>query len=678
MINPQRKILITCALLYANGPIHLGHMVEYIQADIWARFQRMRGNDCLYICGNDAHGTPIMITARKLGIAPEQLITQIHAEHVKDFKDFEVLFDNFYTTHSPENQQLTDLFYEHLQKNGDIIKRTISQAYDPKEKIFLPDRYVKGECPRCGSKDQYGDGCEVCSATYEPLDLKNPISIISGETPVAKESEHYFFEQQKHAGFLQKWLKEIHLQEEMQHKLNEWFSNGLHDKDISRDAPYFGFKIPETENKYFYVWLDAPIGYMASLKNLCERNPEIKFEDYWNKNSKTELYHFIGKDIIYFHAMLWPALLHGAGYRLPTNIYAHGFLTIDGQKMSKSRGTFVKARTYLNHFNPEYIRYYFAAKLNNHVEDIDLNFHDFAQRINADLIGKVINIASRCASFIHKYFSGDLAARCADKKLLDEFVKGGDSIAEYFEAREFSRAVRAIMELADKANQYIDAEKPWALIKEANQKQHVHEVCSLGLNLFRILMTYLKPILPETAKNTEELLNISEMSWANRDKNLTNHKINPFKPLLQRITEEQITAMKNEIQAETSNPSTEIVNEKSNTREAIFPEVSYEDFAKIDLRIARIVKAEAVPEADKLLKLIVDIGGETRQIFAGIKSAYDPAKLEGKLTVVVANLAPRKMRFGMSEGMVLAAGPGGKDLWVLHPDQGAEPGMRVK
>ncbi len=678
MTQPQRNILITCALLYANGPIHLGHMVEYIQADIWARFQRMRGHECLYICGNDAHGTPIMITARKLGITPEQLITEIHQQHDQDFKDFNIAFDNFYTTHSPENQQLTNLFYERLQQRGDIVKRTISQAYDPKEKMFLPDRYVKGECPNCGAKDQYGDGCEVCSSTYEPLDLKNPISIISGETPIAKQSEHYFFQQQKYAPFLQSWLKDIKLQEEMQNKLGEWFATGLHEKDISRDTPYFGFKIPGTEDKYFYVWLDAPIGYMASLKNLCERNKNINFDTYWDIDSKAELYHFIGKDIIYFHAMLWPALLHGAGFRLPTNVYAHGFLTIDGQKMSKSRGTFIKGRTYLNHFNPECIRYYFAAKLNNRVEDLDLNFTDFMQRVNADLVGKIVNIASRCASFIHKYFNGELSERCADKALLEHCINAGDSIAEHFETREFSRAVRTIMELADRANQYIDAEKPWALIKETAKAQHVHEVCSMGLNLFRILMIYLKPILPATAKDTEEFLNIAPMTWNDRKTILAKHKINPFKPLLQRITEEQITAMKNEIAAEAT-PTNDTPQVSTHlTQDPLRPEISYDDFAKIDLRIARIVKAESVPEADKLLKLIVDIGGETRQIFAGVKSAYDPAELEGKLTVIVANLAPRKMRFGMSEGMVLAAGPGGADLWVLHPDEGAEAGMRVK
>lgn len=555
MTSSNNKILVTAALIYANGPIHLGHMVEYIQADIWARFQKMQGRDCLYICGNDTHGTPIMLSAKKLGITPEELISNIYQEHQKDFADFLVEFDNFYTTHSEENQQLTELFYQKLTANNDITVRTISQAYDPKEQMFLPDRYVKGECPKCGAKDQYGDNCEVCSATYSPLDLKNPLSVVSGVTPIEKQSEHYFFQLSKYTQIIETWLnsKTDTVQTEIANKLSEWFKEGLQDLDISRDAPYFGFKIPGTADKYFYVWLDAPIGYLAILKNLCARNPQINFDDYWyqektgeNKNT-TDIYHFIGKDIINFHAVYWPAMLDGAGFRKPTAIYTHGYLTINGAKMSKSRGTFITAREYLNHLSPEYLRYYFAAKLNGRVEDIDLNFADFAQRINSDLVGKVINIASRCASFIHKYFDGKLklpaSSSTESDELLNKFIIAGDNIAQDFADREFSRAVRSIMELADDANKYIDTHKPWSMIKEAGKEQQVQEVCSIALNLFRLLISYLKPILPDTAKKSEEFLNIAPLTWENRKELMVDHKINPFIPLLQRITPEQIGAL---------------------------------------------------------------------------------------------------------------------------------------
>lgn len=546
MTVENRKILVTCALPYANGPIHLGHLVEYIQADIWVRFQRMLGHDCIYICGDDAHGTPIMLSAKKLGISPEKLITETQTEHARDFADFYVVFDNFYTTHSPENRELTELMYNKLKDNGDISVRTISQAYDTKEQMFLPDRYVKGECPRCGAKDQYGDNCEVCSATYSPLDLKNPISVVSGVAPIEKESEHYFFDLPKHANFLADWLdvKNHHVRAEISNKLSEWFKEGLKPLDISRDAPYFGFNIPGTPDKYFYVWLDAPIGYMAILKNLCARKPELKFEEYWSKDSTAQLYHFIGKDIINFHAIYWPAMLHSAGFRTPTQIFTHGYLTINGTKMSKSRGTFITARTYLEQFNPEYLRYYFAAKLNDSAEDIDLSFADFAQRINSDLVGKVVNIASRCASFIHKYFAGKLSANAtAEADLLKNFVAAGDALAQEFDQRQYSSAVRHIMELADQANKYIDEQKPWAMIKEPEKAQQVQDVCSVALNLFRILIIYLKPILPETAKKSEEFLNIAPLKWNDRDKFLYAHTINPFIPLLQRITPEQIAEL---------------------------------------------------------------------------------------------------------------------------------------
>lgn len=539
----KRKMLVTCALPYANGSIHFGHLVGYIQTDIWVRFQKMQGHSCYFVCGDDAHGTPIMLSAKQRGIDPETLVAQVKKEHQKDFADFYIDVDNFYTTHSIENREFSEMIYERLLARGEIVKRTIRQAYDPKVEMFLPDRYVKGECPRCGAKDQYGDSCEVCGATYTPLDLKERISVVSGATPIEKESEHYFFQLPHYTEFLQQWTQAGHLQEEVKNKLAEWFAAGLQDWDISRDAPYFGFPIPNAPDKYFYVWLDAPIGYIASFKNFCEQHPEINFSEYWFENHATELYHFVGKDIIYFHALFWPAILHGAEFRTPNAIFANGFLTIGGQKMSKSRGTFINARSYLDHLNPEFLRYYFAAKLNSHVEDIDLNFTDFSQRINSDLVGKIVNIASRSASFIHKYFHGTLASHCPEAKLFSTFVEAGEEIAKLYEAREFSRAIRNIMELADRANQYIDAEKPWALIKQPEHEKRVHEVCSLALNLFRVLVTYLKPVLPQTAKNVEQFLNIEPMTWANRSEILRDHAINPFIPLLQRITQEQVAAI---------------------------------------------------------------------------------------------------------------------------------------
>lgn len=538
-------MLVTAALPYANGSIHCGHLVGYIQTDIWVRFQKMLGNEVYFVCGDDAHGTPIMLSAKQRGIDPETLVAAIKKEHQQDFADFYIDVDNFYTTHSPENREFSELIYQRIAARGEILKRTIRQAYDPKEQMFLPDRYVKGECPRCGAKDQYGDSCEVCGATYSPLDLHNPVSVVSGVAPIEKESEHYFFELPRYTEFLKQWTQAGHLQEEVKNKLAEWFAAGLQDWDISRDAPYFGFPIPNAPGKYFYVWLDAPIGYMASFKNFCERNPQVKFDDFWLENHNTELFHFVGKDIIYFHALFWPALLHGAGFRTPNAVYANGFLTINGQKMSKSRGTFINARSYLDHLNPEFLRYYFAAKLNSHVEDIDLSFNDFSLRINSDLVGKIVNIASRSANFIHKYFDGRLAAHLSEPELLNEFIAAGDAIAEDYENREYSRAIRTIMALADRANQYIDTQKPWALIKQPGQELAVHQTCSLSLNLFRLLITYLKPVLPHTAKKVEEFLNIPSMTWQNRHDILLDHSINPFVPLLQRITEEQVAAVAN-------------------------------------------------------------------------------------------------------------------------------------
>jgi methionyl-tRNA synthetase len=675
----QRKILVTSALPYANGSIHLGHMVEYIQTDIWVRFQKMRSHECHYVCADDAHGTPIMLRAQNEGITPEQLISDVQKEHQADFADFSIDFDNFYSTHSDENKALASQIYLANRDAGHIETRTIEQAYDPEKELFLPDRFIKGECPKCGAADQYGDNCEACGATYDPTDLINPISAISGATPITKESEHYFFKLGHFEEQLKTWLHEgDHIQTEVAQKLKEWFEGGLRDWDISRDAPYFGFEIPDAPNKFFYVWLDAPIGYLASFKNYCDRT-DLDFDEYMKADSETEMVHFIGKDIIYFHALFWPAMLQGAGFRLPNHIFAHGFLTVDGKKMSKSRGTFIKARTYLDHLNPEYLRYYFAAKLGPGIEDIDLNLEDFQSRINSDLVGKVVNIASRCAGFIKKRFDGKLSSSLSEPALFDSFVHEADAIASMMESRDFGRAMREIMALADKANQYIDDKKPWALAKEEGKDEAVHDICTMGINLFRVLIAYLKPVLPQTAQQAEAFLNIETLTWSAISTPILNHEINKFKPLMTRIEADKIEA----IQADSKESLVEAKPVKAAPLEntaipAIADEITFDDFAKIDLRVAKIINAEHVEGADKLLKLTLDIGLEQRQVFAGIKSAYSPEELIGKQTVMVANLAARKMRFGLSEGMVLAAGPGGKDLFILNPDEGAQPGMKVK
>jgi len=672
----SRDILVTSALPYANGSIHLGHLVEYIQTDIWCRFQRLRDHNCFYVCADDAHGTPIMLRARQDGITPEELIAVIQKEHEADFADFLIEFDSYHSTHSDENREFANNIYTKLRDAGHITTRTISQAYDPEAEMFLPDRFIRGTCPKCGAEDQYGDNCEVCGATYAPTELKNPVSAISGATPVEKNSEQYFFKLSDFESMLKDWTRAGHVQIEIANKLNELFEEGLQDWDISRNAPYWGFEIPDAPGKYFYVWMDAPIGYMASFKKLCtEKN--ISFDKYWGKDSNAELYHFIGKDIARFHTLFWPAVLHGAGYRKPTKIFCHGFLTVNGTKMSKSRGTFITARTFLNNLNPEYLRYYYATKLTSGIDDIDLNLEDFMQRVNSDLVGKVVNIASRCAGFIKKNFDNKLAGKLPEPDLHKELVDAGETIATCFENREYSKAVREIMALADRANVYIDNNKPWVLIKEAGQEQMVQAVCTQGINLFRILITYLKPILPETAKKSEIFLNC-ELRWNSLDQPLLDHTINKFKPLMTRIEQTQIETM--------TEQSSENMQPVEDIKKIIGPladdpvsdEIQFDDFAKIDLRIAKIVKAEHVEGADKLLRLTLDIGGDTKNVFAGIKSAYNPEQLEGRLTVMVANLAPRKMRFGVSEGMVLAAGPGGKDLFILSPDEGAQPGMRVK
>ena len=678
-----RKILVTSALPYANGSIHLGHLLEHIQTDIWTRFQRMRGHSCYSVCADDAHGTPVMLKAQQLGITPEQMVARTRDEHHQDLIDFGVNYDNYHVTHSDENKELCEMVYNRLDDAGFISKRVISQLYDPEKQMFLPDRFVQGTCPKCDAEDQNGDSCDVCSATYDPTELKNPRSVVSGAEPVLRDSEHYFFDLPQFQDMLQDWLQSGAVQPEIGNKLKEWFEEGMHQWDISRDAPYFGFEIPNAPGKFFYVWVDAPVGYMASFKNLCDRS-DVDFYEYWNKDSDTELYHFIGKDITYFHCLFWPAMLEGAGFRKPTAVNVHGFVTVNGAKMSKSKGTFIKGRTYLDHLNPEYLRYYFASKLSDAVSDIDLNFEDFAQKVNSDLVGKVVNIASRCASFITKRFDGKLSNNVLEPELVKEFHKAEASIAQAFEKRQYHKAIREIMALADKANQFIDTNAPWVTIKDDSKLQFTHDVCSLGINLFRILVVYLKPVVPALAAQSESFLN-DELTWESSQTVLTGHSINKFKALMQRVDMDKVGAMIDDskenlaaIDQQGTQQETQPSQDSPLAQDPIADTISFEDFAKIDLRIARIIKADHVEKADKLLRLELDLGGETRQVFAGIKSAYKPEDLEGKLTVMVANLAPRKMRFGMSEGMVLAAGPGGDEIWIIEPHEGAQPGMKVK
>ncbi len=671
----QRKILITSALPYANGPTHLGHLLEYIQTDIWSRFQKLQGHEAYYVCADDAHGTPIMLNAQKQGITPEEMVKNVSIERQRDFADFNIKFDNYHSTHSQENKEFSELIYNRLNDAGHIKKHTISQLFDPEKGIFLPDRFVTGTCPTCKSEDQNGDSCDACGATYSPTELINPRSVMSGAEPILKDSEHYFFDLPAFEGMLKEWLHSGTIQQEMANKLDEWFADGLQQWDISRDAPYFGFEIPNAPGKYFYVWLDAPIGYMASFKNLCDKQG-IDFDAFWQEGSDAELYHFIGKDIIYFHSLFWPAMLEGAQFRKPTNVFAHGFVTVNGAKMSKSKGTFIKARTYLDNLDPEFLRYYYAAKLNSGITDLDLNLEDFAQRVNSDLVGKVVNIASRCAGFITKKFDGKLSDTIMEPQLLAEFQNASATITEHYENREYSRAIREIMALADKANQFIDNAAPWVLIKDESKQEEAHQVCSLGLNLFRVLITYLKPVLPSMATNVEAFLN-DELTWQGVQTALISHPINKFKPLMQRVEMDKVNKMVEESKESLIAEKDKIDPNSPLAKEPIAAEIEFDDFAKVDLRVAKIAKAEHVEGADKLLKLTLDLGGETRQVFAGIKSAYAPEDIEGKLTVMVANLKPRKMRFGMSEGMVLAAGPGGKEIYILNPDDGSEPGMRV-
>ena len=676
--NP-RKILVTSALPYANGPIHLGHMVEYIQTDIWVRFQRARGHEVIYVCADDAHGTPIMLKARAEGIEPEELIARMRREHEADFADFRIGFDHYHSTHSDENRELAGEIYRALRDAGHIETRTIDQAYDPQAGMFLPDRFIKGSCPKCGAPEQYGDSCEACGATYSPLDLKDSVSAISGARPESRESEHYFFKLGDFEDFLRDWTRSGRLQDAIRNKLDEWFEAGLSDWDISRDEPYFGFEIPDAPGKYFYVWLDAPIGYMASFRALAEQRG-LDFDAWWGADSDAELYHFIGKDIAYFHTLFWPAMLHGAGRRTPSAVFCHGFLTVNGQKMSKSRGTFIRARDYLDHLNPESLRYYLAAKLGSGVDDLDLNLDDFVQRVNSDLVGKLVNIASRCAGFINKRFDGQLAAELPRPDLHEAFVAEGEAIAEAFENREFAQAMRRIMALADQANQYIDEAQPWVLAKQEGREAEVQAINTQGLDLFRILIVYLAPVLPKLAADAAAFLDLDRLDWDRREP-LVGRRIQRFKPLMTRIegaTVEKLLEASKATLAAAAAPAAETATETETDVDPIAETIDFDTFARVDLRIARIQNAEHVEGADKLLKLTLDIGAETRQVFAGIKSAYAPEDLIGRHTVMVANLAPRKMRFGVSEGMVLAAGPGGSELYILSPDEGAQPGMRVK
>jgi len=681
--NGERRILVTSALPYANGPIHIGHLLEYVQTDIWSRFQKLIGNECYYVCADDTHGTPIMLSAQKQGITPEELIEKSHKDHKKDFDGFGVEFDNFHSTHSPENKHYTETIYNALLAKGHIVKRTINQLFDPEKQMFLPDRFVKGDCPKCGSADQYGDNCDVCGATYNPTDLKNPKSAVSGATPILKESAHFFVKLQDFENMLKIWLK-TGVSQQMSNKLYEWLDEGLQEWDISRDAPYFGYQIPDEPNKFFYVWLDAPIGYMASFKNLCDRTSGLEFDDFWSKESEAELYHFVGKDIINFHCLFWPACMSAGDYRTPTAVFAHGFLTVNGKKMSKSKGTFIKASTYLEHLNPECLRYYFAAKLSSKIDDFDLNLEDFVQRVNSDLVNKYVNIASRCAKLVQKA-GGVLHADIDQPELLKEFQDTAIEIQNSFENRDYGKASKFIMGLADKANTYVDEKAPWTLAKNESTLDDALKVCSMGINLFRILSVYLKPVLPNLVSQVELFLNIQPLIWSDIFTPLTSHQLNQFKVLMKRVELKKVEAMvASSVDSAITSSKTRDKKTKSKSASkdrnsnAIKPEIQFEDFDKIDLRLATIVAAEHVEGADKLLKLSLDIGDQKKQVFAGIKSAYAPEDLVGKLTVMVANLAPRKMRFGMSEGMVLAAGPGGQELWLLNPDDGAKAGMNVK
>lgn len=679
-MTTNRKILVTSALPYANGPIHLGHLVEYIQTDIWVRAMKAMGHTVTYVCADDAHGTAIMLKAEANGITPEEQIATVKASHEKDFAGFHIGFDNYHSTHSPENEQFSQEIYTKLEQGGYIFTKDVEQLFDTEKGLFLADRFVKGECPECGAKDQYGDNCEVCSSTYNATELKNPYSTLSNSTPVVKSSKHYFFDLPKFEDFLKSWTKgDNRLQSAIYNKLSEWFDAGLAPWDISRDAPYFGFKIPNTPagepDKYFYVWLDAPVGYMASFKNLCERTG-LDFDEYWKKDSTTELYHFIGKDIVYFHALFWPAMLEGAGLRTPTAVNAHGFLTVNGEKMSKSRGTFIKAETYLNHLNPEYLRYYFASKLSASVEDINLDLEDFMQKVNSDLVGKVVNIASRCAGFIHKNNDGKLADTLAEPALVQEIIDAGVDIAAAYEAREFGRATRLIMACADKANEYIDTHKPWALNKEGKTEE-VQAVCTVALNIFHKLVIYLAPILPVLSDNARTFLNVETLDFDSRHHHLLGHSINAFSPLMSRVEKDKVDAMVNDSKENLESKPAQKADGKSDNKaknankaaQAGGEFIGIDDFAKVTMKVAHVVECNSVEGADKLLQFTLDVGEEnTRNVFSGIAKFYKPEELTGKKVVCVTNLAPRKMKFGISEGMILSAEKDGQLTVITLPD----------
>jgi methionyl-tRNA synthetase len=682
-------MLVTSALPYANGAPHLGHIVEVVQCDIWVRFQKLRGHHCIYVCASDTHGTPTMLKARQEGITPEELITRIGAEQARDFAGFGIGFDNFYTTHSPEARKLTEEIYLKLVANGHIRREAIRQAYDEQAGMFLPDRYIRGTCPNCGSPDQYGDGCEVCSFQYTPAELGNPISVLTGTTPVWRESEHLFFRLGQFESMLREWTSSGRVQDAVAAKLDEWFNAGLQDWDISRDAPYFGFEIPGEPGKYFYVWLDAPIGYLASFRNFCDREG-VDYDAYWRADSPHEVHHFIGKDIVYFHTLFWPAVLHGAGLRTPTAVHAHGFLTVNGAKMSKTRGNFITARAWLDHLPAEYLRYYFASRLGAGIDDLDLSLDEFVAKINADLVGKLVNIASRCAGFIARGSQGRLADRLHDAALFEEFIAAGNRIASCYEKLDFAAAIREIMQLTDRANLYLDQHKPWLLAKDPANAALVQQVCTQGLNLFRVLAGYLQPVLPDLVRRAEEFLRLPPQRWSDFATPQLAVQIEGYSPLATRVDPSAVKALLT-ASSESLKPSerpTAAAPSATGKRPAASavtsnPEpstarITIDEFARIDLRIARIEAAQLVEGADKLLQLTLDLGGERRNVFAGIRQAYAPEQLVGRLTVVVANLEPRKMRFGVSEGMVLAAGPGGKDIFLLAPDSGAVPGMKVK
>ena len=681
-----RKILVTSALPYANGSIHLGHMVEHIQTDIWVRFQKLRGHECYYCCADDTHGTPVMLAAQKQGIAPEDMIAKVREEHLADFTGFNIGYDNYYSTHSPENKQFSQDIYRALKANGKIESRVIEQLFDPEKQMFLPDRFVKGECPKCHAQDQYGDNCEVCGTTYSPTELINPYSAVSGAKPELRESEHFFFKLGECADFLKAWTSgnnphdgKPHLQPEALNKMKEWLGEGeettLSDWDISRDAPYFGFEIPDAPGKYFYVWLDAPVGYMASFKNLCDRIG-VDFDEYFKADSQTEMYHFIGKDILYFHALFWPAMLHFSGHRAPTGVYAHGFLTVDGQKMSKSRGTFITAKSYLEQgLNPEWMRYYIAAKLNSKIEDIDLNLQDFISRVNSDLVGKYVNIAARASGFIAKRFEGRLKD-VADSELLAKLTAQSEAIAECYESREYAKALRDIMALADIVNEYVDANKPWELAKQEGQEERLHEVCSELINAFTMLTAYLAPVLPKVAENAAKFLNLEAITWANTRETLGEHAINKYEHLMQRVEQKQVDDL---IEANKQSIQTTPAPVEDSKYEKVAEQASFDDFMKIDMRVAKVLNCEAVEGSTKLLKFDLDFGFEKRIIFSGIAASYpNPAELNGRMVIAVANFAPRKMaKFGVSEGMILSAATAEGKLKLLDVDAGAQPGDKV-